>query len=108
LEIETVLSFLLIIVGSISIAFALVLIMTYRLWHNKLEFRNALSKFYWEIFCPAIIIGFVICVVPVLFGSEENGERMWTNLSALLASFGFCSLLISGGVVEFWGHKAKE
>ena len=102
------LSFLLIIVGSISLIFNLVLIMTHRLWHNKVEFRNALSKFFWEIFCPAIIIGFVICVVPVLFGSDKSGERVWTNLSGLLAFFGFCSLLIAGGVVEFWGHEAKQ
>lgn len=93
------------IVGAMSLVFVIALIVTQKWWFNQTVSRSAS---FWQTFCLALISGLVLCVVPALLGSSDNDEFIFTDFSEFLAYAGFCTLLITAGVIVYWRHRAKE
>lgn len=98
-------SYVLKIVGAISLVFVLALILTQKWWFNPYISR---SSSFWQTFCLALISGLMLCVVPALLGSSDNDEFIFADFSEFLTYTGFCSLLITGGLAVFWRHTAKQ
>jgi hypothetical protein len=110
LDIKPVFLFVLRIVGAISLVFVVALFITSKLLYKQIVCRSSSSRFFWEIFYPALTTGLVLLVVPALLGSSDNDEFIFTDFSEFLEYTGFCTLLITAGVAVFGRHyqEAKE
>ena len=53
-------------------------------------------------------MGLALFVVPVLLGSIEDDEFIFTDFGQFLEFAGLCTLLITAGVIVYWRHIAKE
>ena len=100
--------FVLRIVGAMSLVFVIALIVSQKWWYRRTVRRSMSSSFFWEILCPTLITGLVICVVPALLGSSDNNEKIFYDINEFLAYVGFCSLLITGGITIYRKHWTKE
>jgi len=100
--------YLLRIVGVVSLVFVIALIVSQKWWYKQIIRRSVSSRFFWKIFCPALTTGLIICIVPVLLGTSDSDEFFFTDFNEFLAYTGFCTFLITGGVLIYWKHWAKE
>ena len=66
------------------------------------------SRFFWNIFCPVITTGFILCVVPALLGSSDSEEFLFSNFSEFLEYCGFCTILITVGILIYFKYWEKE